>query len=191
MQHKIQQFTCRDMSVLQLTNYRLKLNSSHPHCINLMSKAKQGKLHHLLSGKDDKLLWLSHQVGAPPKQAQVVSAFDFIIQFNYLTFSSIQWHCIHCLFVCSRVSWITNCYLVKKENGKKKVLIHRFQQTAWNKQTKNTRKQPSLKSVVLHYHIFGNMLFQASIKGIGKCGVTLTKWFHLEKSLPLLAAGEQ
>lgn len=57
-----------------------------------MSKAKQGKLHHLLSGKDDKLLWLSHQVGAPPKQAQVVSAFDFIIQFNYLTFSSIQWH---------------------------------------------------------------------------------------------------
>lgn len=38
------------------TNYRLKWNSSHAHCINLMSKAKQGKLHHLLSGKEDKLL---------------------------------------------------------------------------------------------------------------------------------------
>lgn len=29
---------------------------------------------HLLSGEDDKLLWLSHQIGAPPKQAQVIAA---------------------------------------------------------------------------------------------------------------------
>lgn len=30
-------------------------------------------MRHLLSGKDDKLLGLSHQVGAPPKQAQVTA----------------------------------------------------------------------------------------------------------------------
>lgn len=29
---------------------------------------------HLLSGKDDKLLGLSHQVGAPPKQAKGTAA---------------------------------------------------------------------------------------------------------------------
>lgn len=136
MQHKIQQFTCWDMLVWQLTNYGLKWNSSHPHCINLKSKAKQGKLHHLLSGKDDQLLWLSHQVGAPPKQAHVVSAFDYIIQFNYLTFSSIQWHwnpSVHSLFVCVLMSVMNNQLLFgkKKKKSKKVFKKHRVTLTKW------------------------------------------------------------